>query len=110
MGGAGRCGVVGIVTGRANTLQRKGRIMSEEESTSLSGLDDGEWQQLANTWARGWDWYVGKVGRMWEITLPHPAFKAFPLFKTKTAASDAASKLILMESRYRAMRRARGEG
>jgi len=67
--------------------------------TSLSHLNEHEWNVLRHTWARGIDWYVGKVAKRWMITLP--AFKGFPHYKTKKAAGEAASNLILAEARWR---------
>jgi len=71
----------------------------DAHETSLSKLDDHDWHILSSRWHRGIDWTVGKVGKRWEIT--GRLGEGFPLFKTKTAAHDAASTLILMESRYR---------
>ncbi len=73
------------------------------EETSLSRLDNHDWQILSNAWSRGVDWYVRKVGCKW---CPIEPFGAFPLFKTKREAEEAATRLILWESRCRAKRRA----
>jgi hypothetical protein len=77
----------------------------QAHSTSLSTLSDHEWHILSSRWSRGIDWTVCKMGRKWIINIDHPSFRAFPLFRTKTAAYDAATNLILAESRYRASRR-----
>jgi len=42
-------------------------------------------------WGRGINWNVAKVGKKWEIT--GRLGNGFPLFKTKTAAYEAASTL-----------------
>lgn len=78
--------------------------MSEQiTETSLARLDDHEWQILSNTWARGVDWYVRKIGRRgWT---PIDIFGTFPLFKTKREAEQAATTLLLWESRNRALKR-----
>ena len=81
--------------------------MNEPIKTSLSHMDNHDWNVISNTWASGIDWCVGKLGRKWVITLP---IGNFPLFKTKTAAYDAATKLILLESRHRAWKRDKAEG
>lgn len=72
-------------------------------STSLSALMDGEWSQISCRWSRGIDWNIHKVGRKWEIG--GDLGRGFPLFKTKGAAYEAGSKLILAESRWRAHQR-----
>ncbi len=66
--------------------------------TSLSKLSEHEWRILQSTWARGEDYWIYKVGKKWALI---DAFGGFPLFKTKTAAHDAGTKLILAESRHR---------
>ena len=67
--------------------------------TSLSKLDDHEWNIIRNRWARGIDWCVGKVGRKWQVI---DCFgRGWPLFKTKTAAHDAVSNLVVAESHWR---------
>jgi hypothetical protein len=72
------------------------------EETSLSKLSEHDWNILRNTWSRGVDWYVQKVGkRHW---VPIEAFGNFPLFKTKREADEAATTLLLWEAR-RAERR-----
>ena len=70
--------------------------------TSLARLSEHDWQILSNTWARGVDWYVQKIGRKWA---PIEIFGAFPLFKTKREAEAAATTLLLWESRNRALKR-----
>ena len=72
--------------------------MEEPNKTSLSELPEHEWQIISHTWSHGIDWFVQKCGRKWLITLP---IGNFPLFKTKTAAYDAATNLVLMESKHR---------
>jgi hypothetical protein len=69
--------------------------------TSLSTLSSDDWQILRGRWARGIDWVVSKVGRRWALS---ESFGNFPLFKTKSAAYEAASNLILAESAHRASR------
>jgi len=66
--------------------------------TSLSKLDNHDWQILSHRWARGIDWCVEKIGRKWAV---QACFGNFPLFKTKTAAYNTVSALILAESRHR---------
>lgn len=66
--------------------------------TSLSGLSNHDWQILHNRWARGIDWVVSKVGGGWMLS---ESFGNFPLFKTKKAAYEAGTNLILAEARYR---------
>jgi hypothetical protein len=68
--------------------------------TSLSSLSDHDWQVLRSRWHKGIDWNVGKLGRFWQVT--GDCFKGAPLFKTKKAAFDYASNLILAESHWRA--------
>jgi hypothetical protein len=75
--------------------------MQEPISTSLGRLSEHDWQILSNRWARGVDWYVEKIGRYWA---PAEVFGRFPLFKTKRAAEEAATKLFLAESHHRAWR------
>jgi hypothetical protein len=70
--------------------------------TSLSRLSDSQWAQLSNFWSRGSDWTVSKVGRKWLLS---ERFGNFPLFKTKKEACEAASRLILAESRWRGKKR-----
>ena len=67
--------------------------------TSLSKLDEHDWNVLKNRWCRGIDWCVRKIGRQWMITLDH--FDGFGLFKTKRAAMEAVDKLILAEAGWR---------
>ena len=76
--------------------------MNEPIQTSLGRLSDTEWTMLSNRWARGVDWYVQKIGSQWA---PADVFGKFPLFKTKRAAEEAASKLFLAESLHRAWKR-----
>lgn len=75
--------------------------------TSLSHLSEAEWSQVSNRWSRGIDWNVHKAGSRWEIGGEH--FQGFPLFRTKTAAYNAAETLILAESRWRGYQRLRAE-
>lgn len=70
--------------------------------TSLSRLSENDWRQLSNNWQRGVDWYVRKIGRKWA---PIDAFGKFPLFGTKREAEEAATTLLLMESRCRMEKR-----
>ncbi len=81
---------------------RKG---GDEMETSLSKLTDGEWSQVSCLWGRGIDWVVKKVGKKWVITDFMELSKGFPLFKTKKAACEAVTNLILRESRCRAEKR-----
>ena len=75
----------------------------EPIATSLGILSQSEWYIVSATWSRGINWVVGKVGkRHWHITLPAFQFQAFPLFRTKGAAYDVATALILAEARHRA--------
>lgn len=68
--------------------------------TSLSKLDDGEWSQVSCRWSRGIDWNVHKVGkRHWEVA--GRLGQGVRLFKTKTAAYEYGSNLILAESHWR---------
>jgi hypothetical protein len=77
--------------------------MSMPYRTSLNRLSEHDWHILSNTWARGVDHYVFKVGRRgWRIL---DTFGNFPIFKTKKAAEEAASNLLLAESAYRAAKR-----
>lgn len=72
----------------------------DAHETSLSTLSEHDWSVLRNTVARGVDYFVGKLGRRWQIILP--AFSTFPLYRTKTAAYEACSNLVIAESRWRA--------
>lgn len=74
----------------------------EINETSLARLSEHEWQILSNTWSRGVDWYVQKVGRKWT---PIDIFGTFPLFKTKREAEQAATTLLLWESSNRSLKR-----
>lgn len=69
--------------------------------TSLSRLSDHDWHVLSNTWASGVDYYVRKVGRNW---VPMDIFGAFPLFKTKREAEQAATTLFMAEASNRTQR------
>ena len=83
--------------------------MIDPVETSLSVLTDGEWSQVSCRWARGINWNIHKVGkRHWEIG--GRLGKGFPLFKTRTAAYNAGSTLILMESHHRGWTRLKAEG
>ena len=73
--------------------------MEKPIETSLGHLSDHEWQIVRSRWMRGIDWNVFKRGRGW--TLP-AEFGNFPIFKTKTAAYEAASNLICLETQSRA--------
>jgi hypothetical protein len=72
---------------------------AEPMVTSLGSLSENDWQIISNNWARGIDWVVCKVGRKWMIMGQLGA--GFPNFKTKTAAHDAATNLVLAESLHR---------
>lgn len=74
----------------------------DAHETSLSRLDEHDWQVLSNGWSRGIDWNVSKLGRHW--VLPE-AFGKFPLFRTKREAYDAGDALIIAESHWRARQR-----
>lgn len=74
--------------------------------TSLSKLSEHDWNVLRNTWARGIDWYVCKVGSKWTLSRVFPG--AWPLYKTKKAAGEAADNLICAEARWRAANRKEG--
>jgi hypothetical protein len=76
--------------------------MTTATETTLSNLTYGEWSALSNTWSRGIDCVVWKAGRRWQI---HRGFGFFPTYKTKIAAYDAVTALVLAESRYRASQR-----
>ena len=75
--------------------------MLDCHETSLSKLSDHDFQILKSRWNRGIDWIVHRCGRKWELISD---FGNFPLFDTKSAAYDAGTNLILIESRYRASR------
>jgi hypothetical protein len=79
---------------------------SDIVETSLARLSDHDWHILSNTWSRGVDWYVQKVGRKWA---PIEIFGAFPLFKTKREAAAAATTLLLRESSNRSVARLKQE-
>lgn len=82
-------------------------LSSEPIATSLGRLSDHDWQVLRNTWSRGVDWYVRKVGkRHWA---PIEIFGAFPLSKTKREAEAQATNLLLLEARHRAWKREQEE-
>jgi hypothetical protein len=59
-------------------------------------------RDAGNLWSRGIDWCVFKIGRKWHAAecfgLPMP-------FKTKTAAYDACTVLVLAAARRRALER-----
>lgn len=74
-------------------------MITEPLTTSLSNLDSHSWAIISNTWAKGIDWIVGKVGRKWEIY--GRLGQGFPLFTTKRAAYDAATALVIAESHHR---------
>lgn len=78
--------------------------MQTAHETSLSALSEHDWHILSNRWSRGADWCVSKLGSRWMIG--ETFGKSWPLFKTKRAAFDALSGLILAESAHRAMKRA----
>lgn len=67
--------------------------------TSLSSLSHHDWCVLSSRYGRGIDHFVEKLSKGWAIM--GAEFRAFPIFKTKKAAYEAASKLILAESRWR---------
>jgi hypothetical protein len=73
--------------------------MLEPIETSLSKLSEHDWSILSNRWARGIDWNIEKLGKKWHIL---GDTGGFPLFKTKSAAYDALTNLILAESHHRA--------
>lgn len=87
-------------------LQESLAALADAHETSLSVLTESEWSALSNTWARGVDWSVSKIGKLWQVS---PRIGNFPLFKTKKAASKAADTLILLESRFRARLRVERE-
>lgn len=76
------------------------------ETTSLSKLDERDWNVLRNTWARGGYPWVRRLGRKWIIDHPDHLFDGFGLLKTRKAASEAVDNLICWEARCRAARRA----
>jgi hypothetical protein len=98
-----------------NAINREGRMTETErveievafadvpESTSLGRLDDGEWSQVSNRWARGIDWCVTKLGRHWVIGETFGT--GWPLFRTKASAYEAVTALVLTESKIRTRRR-----
>ena len=67
--------------------------------TSLSVLSEHDWRILSNTWSRGIDWCVTKIGKKWMVS--ERISSGAPLFRTKKAAGDFADKLVLAESRHR---------
>lgn len=72
--------------------------------TSLSKLSEHDWNVLSSRWRRGIDWNVAKLGkRHWYIL--GEQFKAWRLFKTKTAAYEAHNVIMLAEARSRAAKR-----
>lgn len=71
--------------------------------TSLSKLDAHEWAILRNQWAKGSDWNIAKLGRLWRIMGEH--FETWPPYKTKRAASEAHDVIICAEARWRAYQR-----
>lgn len=69
-----------------------------QTKTALSDLSNHDWQVIKHTWARGIDYFVHKQGeRKWIVT-----FGNFKPFRTKSAAYDAGTALVLAESARRA--------
>lgn len=76
--------------------------MTMPYKTSLNE-DPDKYREANNLWSRGQDWFVFKVGkRGWELA---PCFGKFPLFKTKTAAYEAGTNLVLAAAAYEAAKR-----
>ena len=67
--------------------------------TSLSRLDNHDWQPLYHKAIRGIDWCVEKIGSRWT---PQRCFGNFPLYRTKREAGEMVDDLICAESRHRA--------
>jgi hypothetical protein len=73
--------------------------LAAEYETSFSKLNDHDWSIVTSTWARGVDWCVGKLGCQWTV---YETFgKRWPLYRTKVAAYEAVTNLVLTESRRR---------
>lgn len=60
-------------------------------------MDETTFRNLQNRWVRGIDWVVTKSGRKWEIL----GYDYPELFKTKKAAYDRATSMVLTQSRLR---------
>jgi hypothetical protein len=74
---------------------------SATETTILSELSYGDWMQAQNRWMRGIDWCVSRTGRKWSTHFPE---MKLGMFRTKKAAYDAVTSVILAEGRNRAGR------
>lgn len=66
--------------------------------TNLSHLSNHDWQIISSRWSRGIDWIVSKKGSRWQ---PMQSLM-LPTYKTKRAAYEAATDLVLRESSHRA--------
>lgn len=70
--------------------------------TSLNE-DRAKYLEANNLWSRGQDWFVFKVGkRGWMLA---PCFGSFPIFKTKKAAYETGTNLVLAAAAYEAAKR-----
>lgn len=69
------------------------------QETSLSKLPHLEWQHIQNCWSHGIDWCVQRIGKKWAVM--SGLYVNAPLFKTKTAAYNFITELVLIESRNR---------
>lgn len=70
--------------------------MTTPYKTSLNE-DPTNYRDACNRWARGQDWFIVKAGkRGWMLA---PCFGNFPIFKTKKAAYEAGTNLVLAASR-----------
>lgn len=68
-------------------------------ATTLSHLTNHDWQIISSRWSRGIDWVVTKRGSRW---MPMPSLM-LPTYRTKKAAYEAATDLVLRESSHRAL-------
>jgi hypothetical protein len=81
-----------------NWLESETNPFCTATSTSMSRLNESEWHRVSAQWYRGIDWCVERLGRHWKALDP---FGIPGLFKTKTAAYNRVTELVLMESKWR---------
>ena len=63
-------------------------------------MDEGmrNWEMMKNLWRRGTDYYVFRLGKKWTLA---GCFAVPMSFKTKKAADQFGTNLVMNESLYR---------
>lgn len=78
--------------------------MSMPHKTSLNEAGrEVDFRNAQNLWSRGQDWFVFKIGKRWRIA---DCFgRDIPHFKTKKAAYEFGTNLVLAACSYDAAKR-----